>query len=453
MLSRSLAMLMALSFVAASLPRLAAAAEPTVIQRDATVVKDASAQDEQKKWFKIKKGETVQVVYERDTWYWIKTAKGQQAWILKKIFKLKDEAAKPAAAAPEATAVPELEPLGATAIAAAATPQASAEPAPSAADLKTLTKPATTSTPVATPAAEAKPEPALASAAPATGGEPRDVQLRLRRLADDLAAAARKLPTDPRYLRFAVLPFEALDPKSKEQGLGLVIADEIASTFVRDHRLPLVERAHLKAVLDEMALQQSGITDDARAVKLGEIANADMLVVGQVSLLGDAYQINARLLEVATAHVAGTASATLPAADLVALSSDAVVLRSKGDAAFRSLVLPGWGQHYNHEATKGWVFTGVAGTLLVLGLGLETGGLLTHMLYYQPYAPADDGFANAGDPKFQRNLQDRYNLATTQFVAGHITLGVTAAVWAYNVLDAYLSGVDGDEMLGGAAGD
>ncbi|MBN2359445.1 MAG: hypothetical protein JXR83_08315, partial [Deltaproteobacteria bacterium] len=264
---------------------------------------------------------------------------------------------------------------------------------------------------------------------------------------------ARRLPVDARYLRFAVVPFDALDPKSKEQGLGLVIADAIASTFVRDHRLALVERARLKAVLDEMALQQTGITDDATAVKLGEIANADMLVVGQVALLGDNYQVHAKLLEVATAHVHGVATTTLPAADLVALSSDAVVLRSRGDAAFRSAVLPGWGQHYNRESTKGWVFTGVAGTLLALGLGLELGGLLTHLLYYVPYKPADDGFASSGDPAFQRNLQERYDLAQTQFIVGHVTLGATAAVWAYNVLDAYLSGVDGDQWVGGAAGD
>lgn len=428
MITRPLRLSFSLLLVAATWPRLAAAEEPVKVDQDAVLVKDTAAQDEQKKWFKLKKDETVHVVYERDTWYWVKTAKGQQAWIQKKFFKLKAETAEAAA-------------------------EAKPTPAPSPADLKTPGIPAAT-TPVETPAAEAQPEPALAAAStkPA-GGEPRDVQLRLRRLADELAAAARKLPTDPRYLRFAVLPFEALDPRSKEQGLGLVIADEIASTLARDHRIPLVERAHLKAVLDEMALQQTGITDDARAVKLGEIANADMLIVGQVGLLGDSYQINARLLEVATAHVDGTATATLPAADLVALSSNAVVLRSKGDAAFRSLVLPGWGQHYNKEDTKGWVFTGVTGTLLLVGLGLETGGLLTHMLYYVPYQPADEGFASSGDPSFQRNLQDRYNLAMTQFIAGHITLGATAVVWAYNVLDAYMSGVDGDEMLGGAAGD
>jgi TolB-like protein len=287
-------------------------------------------------------------------------------------------------------------------------------------------------------------------AADTGAAEPRDVELRLRKLADQLAADTSKLSRNPRYLRFAVLPFEAVDADSKDKGLGLVVTDVLATTLLRDHRLALVERARLNAVLGEMALQQTGVTDDSKAAEVGKIANADVLILGQVALLGDRYKVTAKMLETETARVASVVETDLPAADLVALSSNAVVLRSKADAAFRSVVLPGWGQHYNQEATKGWVFTGVTGALLLGGIGFETAGLLTHLLYYVPYTPESDNFASSGDPQFQRNLQDRYNLAQTQFVVGHVLLGATAAVWAYNVLDAYISGVEGSEMLGSA---
>lgn len=286
--------------------------------------------------------------------------------------------------------------------------------------------------------------------------EPRDVELRLRKLADELAKTAASKGQDPRYQRFALLPFEATDAETKEKGLGLVVTDVIGTSLVRDHGFALVERTRLKAVLDEMALQQSGITDDESTVELGKIANADILIVGQIALLGDQYQVTAKLISTESAQVLGVASTQLPNADLISLSSHAVVLRSRSDAAFRSAVLPGWGQHYNREPTKGWIFTGLIGTLLAAGVGFEGAGLTTHMLYYLPYQPDASGLTedglSPGDPQFAQNLADRKSLATTQLYVGHILLGTTVALWAYNVVDAYLSGVDGSEMIG-AGGD
>ncbi len=285
--------------------------------------------------------------------------------------------------------------------------------------------------------------------------EPRDVELRLRKLADELADAAAKSGKDPRYLRYALLPFKATDQETQKKGLGLVVTDIVGTSLVRDHGFALVERSRLKAVLDEMALQQSGLTEDKNAVELGKIANADVLIVGQIALLGDQYQVNAKLLDTATANVLGVADCKLPNADLVALSSDAVVLRSKSDAAFRSAVLPGWGQHYNRQPTKGWIFTGLVGTLLAVGAGLEGSGLGTYMLYYLPYQPkADTGLTEdglrPGTPEYSQALSDRKSAALTQMNIGHVLLGATALVWAYNIADAYLSGVEGSEMVGSA---
>lgn len=280
-----------------------------------------------------------------------------------------------------------------------------------------------------------------ASTAPAAD-LPDDASLRLRKLADDLAIFTKVLPRDPRYLRFAVVPFEVVEPGAGEKGLGLVVADAVATTWVRDYRFSLVERSRLKAVLDEQALQQLGVTDPDRAVELGKVANADLLVVGQVVKLGAEYRVTAKLIDVATASVKGVAETTLPVADLIALSSDAVVLRSKTDAAFRSLVLPGWGQHYNREPTKGWLFSGLTGGLLLTGIGFEVTGLALGQFYYKDWNPEDDGYT-PGDPAIQRELNTRHDVAQMALNIGHVVLGATVLVWGYNVLDAYLSGVDG----------
>lgn len=73
-------------------------------------VKKASRQkDEKGKNFRLRRRQKVTVVYERDTWYWVKTKKGQQAWVPKKNIRLlKTKTAKPIPAKPIPAVEPEL---------------------------------------------------------------------------------------------------------------------------------------------------------------------------------------------------------------------------------------------------------------------------------------------------------------------------------------------------------
>ncbi len=51
--------------------------------------------------------------------------------------------------------------------------------------------------------------------------------------------------------------------------------------------------------------------------------------------------------------------------------------RSPEGAALRSIVVPGWGQHYNGEPTKGWILGSVAVVGLLLGTKVLQPGILS----------------------------------------------------------------------------
>jgi hypothetical protein len=121
-----------------------------------------------------------------------------------------------------------------------------------------------------------------------------------------------------------------------------------------------------------------------------------------------------------------------------------VVLRSRKDALFRSLLIPGWGQIYNREAGKGYLFMGAVIASFGAALALHESGASAENQYKtmtigSGQSPAD--FAAQVDAARQK-AEDRYTQR-------NIALGVAGGVWLLNILDAYFSGVDGDRLLGG----
>lgn len=93
-------------------------------------------------------------------------------------------------------------------------------------------------------------------------------------------------------------------------------------------------------------------------------------------------------------------------------------------AAVRSLLLPGWGQYYNEQKIKSYVFFAI--TIIPLGAGwyFYTDAEKTYKKY------EEKGLIN--DP-----LYDEYenNLTTA-----NILFILSAIAWGYNVVDAYLHG-------------
>lgn len=259
------------------------------------------------------------------------------------------------------------------------------------------------------------------------------VEVGLRLLADRLAQGYAALPGGVRYKRFAVLDFAELTPRTKEQSMGRVISAELLTRLTKDHDLIMVERARLGQVLQEITLGQLGVLAPERAPELGKMVEADAVVMGSVSEVGDKYLVHAQIIEVETGLTVVAESVSLQAEGLITLASEALVLRTKGGAIYRSLLIPGWGQHYNREDNKAIAFGAAAGVFAV-------GALATHLLALK--ADNDyDGRTAGADFDAAASTAQGYMTARTVLL---IALGVT---WAYNVVDAYLNGVTFDSAV------
>jgi len=271
--------------------------------------------------------------------------------------------------------------------------------------------------------------PAARTAPPSSPGvESRALDVQLRRLADVLAKRLDELPGELRYQHVAVLPFDEIGTAARDRKLGLLVSSELTTLLARDHGLLMLERTQLTRVVDELALGQTGLTDPAKTAEVGKLAGAQGLVVGTIGESGDRYVVDARVVEAETGKITAAEQTTLPAADLVALSAEAVVLRSRSDAVYRSLILPGWGQYYNREPVKGGVFLGAEVVALVLAgvFQLQANGAQSDYDKLTSGTPAE--FSSAADKV--STYKGRRNLALYGVLTIHLL----------NVLDAFLSG-------------
>jgi len=301
-----------------------------------------------------------------------------------------------------------------------------------------------TSAPAPSPQAGAVPPPPPPSAEQRqrATAESASVDVAIRRMADQLASGFAKLPGNARYRRLAVMQFTDVGPEAKKRELGTVVSAELATDLRRDHGLLLVEREKMGAVLAEAKLGAMGLTDAKDASKIGQLADAQALVVGQVSDAGGKFLISARILSADGGETLAAASESVSAATLVALSSDSVVLRSRKDALFRSMVLPGFGQLYNRQPAKAGVFIGAEALLVGGAVFLHMSGASKEDAYkkYVPADGTDPTVAAAEVRKLRDDAESRYSMRNW-------AVGAAAAVWLVNAADAYFSGVDGDKVV------
>ena len=273
--------------------------------------------------------------------------------------------------------------------------------------------------------------------------ESADILVAMRKLSDGLAAGFGRLPGSARYRRLAVLSFGEVGAEAKKRQVGSIVAAEIATNLKKDHGLMLVERARLTQVLGELKLQQALGVDDAQAGQIGRMADAQALVIGSVSEAGDRFLVNARIVATQSGETLAAESQPVAAAGMVSLASDAVVLRSRSGAVFRSILVPGFGQFYNRQPVKAWMFIGAEAAVLGSALAFHLSGRSA----YDDYRSV----SRSSGPNPSAEASRLYDTATSRYRTRDWLLVGAAAVWAVNVADAYLSGVDGEALLGGGA--
>lgn len=128
-------------------------------------------------------------------------------------------------------------------------------------------------------------------------------------LAAAIVIMACALPVGPAYaapdgdVTLAILPFENNSVTTTEtydplkSGLSVMLTTELANSGAA---FKLVEREKIRALLDEMALGQTGVIDGSTAVKMGKMLGAQAIGFGAFMVMGNNVRIDMRIIEVET---------------------------------------------------------------------------------------------------------------------------------------------------------
>lgn len=119
-----------------------------------------------------------------------------------------------------------------------------------------------------------------------------------------IAAAGRK--------KVAVVDFTDLQGNVTE--LGRFLAEELSGALAEDARgFRVVDRTHLKVILQEHKLASTGLIDPQTARQLGRISGVDTLVTGTItSAFGDSVRLSVKALDVETAEIIAQSRADIP---------------------------------------------------------------------------------------------------------------------------------------------
>lgn len=109
----------------------------------------------------------------------------------------------------------------------------------------------------------------------------------------------------------AVVDFTDLQGEATE--LGRFLAEEISVALASgDRPLEVVDRTHLKVLVQENKLSATGLIDPATAKKLGQIAGVDAIVTGTLTPFGDSVRLTLKVLDTSTARIVAATTAEIP---------------------------------------------------------------------------------------------------------------------------------------------
>lgn len=101
-------------------------------------------------------------------------------------------------------------------------------------------------------------------------------------------------------------------PRGQADWLRRSLAESLVSTLLRTPGQAVVDRLRLREVLAEQNLGSAALTDDDARLRLGRIVGAERMVFGSFFVVGDAVQVNLRLVDTASSRVLFADEATAP---------------------------------------------------------------------------------------------------------------------------------------------
>ncbi len=121
-----------------------------------------------------------------------------------------------------------------------------------------------------------------------------------------------------------------LNSDDLDADIAKVILSFVENTFVNIGEVTIIDRNNIDSVMAEQELQLSDLTDKADAVRIGQILNTDYIVTGNISLVGDTYYLQIKLLSVETTEIIGSSIADAKSdSELINMANAAVLLLFK----------------------------------------------------------------------------------------------------------------------------
>ncbi len=115
----------------------------------------------------------------------------------------------------------------------------------------------------------------------------------------------------------AVVPFVDESPLAKQHEIGAVVDGLIRGEIANSTYFILTERENLGKILEEIEFSLSDLADTSRAVEVGQLTSARVLLAGSVTESGTSFLLNGRLIDVQTGVVIGAQSVSVPKEEMI----------------------------------------------------------------------------------------------------------------------------------------
>lgn len=139
-----------------------------------------------------------------------------------------------------------------------------------------------------------------------------DVSTKLGKAVETLTAVYKNTQQVKINPKVAVFTFNTSKELQKRR-IGFAVSEILVHKMAATGLYTLVERTELSSVLRELNLSMSGVTVQEDALKAGNLAHADVLILGSVEKFGADYHVNSRMVSAETGEVLATSYETLPA--------------------------------------------------------------------------------------------------------------------------------------------
>lgn len=100
--------------------------------------------------------------------------------------------------------------------------------------------------------------------------------------------------------RIAVIDFSSKGEIADSPYLAEAIVEHLITALIDSNEYAVVERSRLRDIMKELELQDSDDFNDNVRLKIGELYNAEIIVLGSLTKIGERYTINVRGVNVET---------------------------------------------------------------------------------------------------------------------------------------------------------